>query len=54
MNIWIMGLKVVKINGLEVGSNYELREPAALYGAFFGGKNEDIGVGNTYFWDVNL
>ena len=38
----------------EAGSNYELREPAALYGAFFGGKNEDIGVGNTYFWDVNL
>ncbi len=28
----------------EAGSNYELREPASPYGAFLGGKNEDIGA----------
>ena len=49
-----LGIRAKGRKTKEAGSNYELRKPAAPYGAFFGGKNEDIGVGNTYFWDVNL
>jgi hypothetical protein len=38
----------------EAGAGFELREPPAPYGALFGGKNEDIGADNTYYWDINL
>ena len=38
----------------EAGVGFELREPPAPYGALFGGKNEDIGADNTYYWDINL
>jgi hypothetical protein len=41
------GRKVKKI-----GEGYQLREPSALYGGHFGVKNDDIGVDNTYFWDI--
>jgi len=38
----------------EAGAGFELPEPPAPYGALFGGKNEDIGADNTYYWDINL
>ena len=36
----------------EAAESYQLREPSALYGGHFGVKNDDIGVENTYFWDI--
>lgn len=36
----------------EAAEAYQLREPSALYGGHFGVKNDDIGVDNTYFWNV--
>ena len=38
---------------MEGGEGYQLREPSAPYGDHFGVKNEDIGVDNAYFWNVN-
>ena len=32
---------------------YQLREGSAPYKALFGAENNNIGVENTYFWDVN-
>jgi len=37
---------------IEAGESYQLREPPALYGGHLGVKNDDIGVDNTYFWDI--
>jgi len=36
----------------EAAEAYQLREPSALYGGHFEVKNDDIGVHNTYFWDI--
>jgi len=38
-----------------VGRNgvYQLREPSVLYGGHFGAENDDIGLENTYFWNIN-
>ena len=36
----------------EAAEAYQLREPSALYGGHLGVKNDDIGVENTYFWDI--
>ena len=36
----------------EAAEAYQLREPPALHGGHFGFKNDDIGVDNTYFWDI--
>jgi hypothetical protein len=45
----VRGRKVKKI-----GERYQLQEPSIPYGAHFGVKNEDIGAGNAYFWDINF
>ena len=37
----------------EGGEGYQLREPSAPYGDHFGVKNEDVRLGNAYFWNVN-
>jgi putative transposase len=39
-------------NSMEAGEVYQIREPSAPYGAHFGVKNEDIGLQNTYYWNV--
>ena len=31
---------------------YQLRERSAGYEAFFGAQKDDIGLENTYFWEV--
>ena len=36
----------------ESAEAYQLREPSAVYGGHLGVKNDDIGVDNTYFWDI--
>ena len=38
------------IEGFE---GYQLRERSAGYEAFFGGQKDDIGLENTYRWDIN-
>lgn len=32
---------------------YQLHEPSAAYSDYFEVKNENIGVDNAYFWDIN-
>jgi putative transposase len=41
------GRKVIE--GFE---GYQLRERFADYEAFFGAEKDDIGLGNTYRWDI--
>jgi hypothetical protein len=38
---------------VEVGQGYQLRETAGDYKPLFGDENEDIGLENAYFWDLN-
>jgi hypothetical protein len=38
---------------LEGSQGYKLREGAAANKPPFGGENEDIGLGNAYFWKLN-
>lgn len=38
---------------LEAAEGYQLRDTFAPYSSHFDVKNEDIGVNNTYFWDIN-
>jgi uncharacterized membrane protein YvbJ len=40
-------------HAMDDGAGYQLREAAAHYKAVFGAENDDIGLQNTYFWDVN-
>jgi putative transposase len=49
-----LGIRAKGRKTKEAGVNFELREPAAPYGALFGGENEAIGGDNTYYWDINL
>jgi len=35
------------------GESYQLREPSASYESDLGVENGVIGVGNSYFWDIN-
>ena len=37
---------------MENGDSYQLREPPAPYSSLFGGKKDDIGPDNIWFWDV--
>jgi hypothetical protein len=38
---------------VEVGQGYQLRETAGDYKPLFGDENEDIGLENAYFWNLN-
>ncbi len=38
---------------LENGGGFQLREETATYIANYDSKNDNIGVKNTYFWDIN-
>jgi hypothetical protein len=37
----------------EGGEGYQVREGPATYNALFGAGKRDIGLENTYLWDVN-
>jgi len=50
----IMGVLAIGRKSIEAGKSYQLREPSIPYGFHFGVKKDDIGPGNTYFWDVKL
>ena len=36
----------------EAAEAYQLREPSVFYDSHFGVKSDDIGSGNTYYWNV--
>ena len=50
----LMGVLAIGRKSVEAGESYQLREPGVLYRANFGGKKGDIGLENTYFWNVHL
>jgi len=39
---------------VESGEGYQLRERSVHYKALFGAEKDDIGIENTYFWDVKV
>ena len=47
-----MGVLARGRKSIEVGDSYQLREPPVPYRALFGGKKDDIGLDNTWLWDV--
>jgi hypothetical protein len=38
---------------VEFGQGYQLREAAADYKPLFRDENDDIGLENAYFWNLN-
>ena len=48
----LMGALAIGRKSTEAGDSYQLREPAVPYIAHFGGKKGDIGLENTWLWDV--
>ncbi len=50
----LLGVLAKGRKSIEAGESYQLREPSIPYGVHFRGKKEDIGLQNTYFWDVNI
>ena len=48
----MMGVLATGRKNVGAGDEYQLREPAAVYNTHFDAKNDDIGVENTYFWDI--
>lgn len=48
-----LGIRAKGRDVVEGGQGYQLREAAADYNPLFGDENEDIGVENAYFWDLN-
>jgi putative transposase len=48
----LMGALAIGRKSTEAGDSYQLREPAVPYIAHFGGKKGNIGLENTWLWDV--
>jgi hypothetical protein len=48
----VMGVLARGRESIKVGDSYQLREPPVPYRALFGGKKDDIGLDNTWLWDV--
>jgi putative transposase len=49
----LLGFRAKGREVVEGGEGYQVREGPAVYNPLFRAENEDIGPGNTYFWDVN-
>jgi putative transposase len=47
-----LGIRAKGRKVVESGEAYQLRELRISFPANFGFENDDIGVENTYFWDV--
>ena len=47
-----LGFRAQGRNVVESGEGYQLRERPDHYKALFGAEKDDIGLENTYFWDV--
>ncbi|MBL7174394.1 MAG: hypothetical protein ISS66_01090 [Desulfobacteraceae bacterium] len=50
----LLGFRAKGRRVIEGSEAYHLREGSAHSGAFFGGENENIGIENIYFLDVNI
>jgi len=50
----LLGFKAKGRRIIKAEEGYQVREAPFHYNVFFGPKNEDIGIKNTYFWDINL
>ena len=48
-----LGIRAKGRDVVEGGQGYQLREAAADYKPPFEDENEDIGMENAYFWDLN-
>ena len=48
----MMGVLAIGRKNIGAKDGYQLREPAAVYNTHFEGEKYDIGVENTYLWDV--
>ncbi|MDI7259801.1 MAG: hypothetical protein QME90_07765 [Thermodesulfobacteriota bacterium] len=49
----ILGFRAKGREVIEGFKGYQLRERSAGYDAFFGAQKDDIGLENTYRWDIN-
>ena len=49
----VLGFKAKGRNVIEGGEGYQLREGGVRYKALFNAEKDDIGLENTFFWDVN-
>jgi putative transposase len=49
----ILGFRAKGREVIEGFEGYQLRERSAGYEAFFGGQKDDIGLENTYRWEIN-
>jgi len=49
----LLGYRAKGRDVIEVPEGCQLREGVAQYKALFGAEKEDIGLENSYFWDVN-
>ena len=49
----LLGFRAKGMDVIEGSEGYKLRESAAHYNALFGDENDEIGLENTYLWDVN-
>jgi putative transposase len=49
----LLGFRAKGRRVIEGSEAYQLREGSAHYRAFFEGENENIGLENTYLWEIN-
>jgi hypothetical protein len=49
----LLGFKAKGRDVMEGGEGYHLREDAMPYTALLRAEKGDIGLENTYFWDIN-
>ncbi len=48
----LLGFRAKGREVIEGGERYQLREGPAPYGALFGAEKDNIGLENTYLWDI--
>ena len=60
MDTWPRGQWVQTVPGpgkgrkvIEGAEGYQVREGSARYGILFGAEKDDIGLENTYSWEIN-
>ena len=46
------GFRAKRREVIEGGEGYQLREGPAHYGALLGAEKDDIGLENTYLWNI--